>query len=531
MFEDFNLEDSTNDTPVAVPHGSQKALDSIKADLEKFTTGIKIILKKQNNEIEKLGGSTSQTAKELSEWEEKYDGSLKELEGIKSTIDTLQKQQGRHIEVEDRSNYDFKSLGEYVISQKVHEQLGIEKMQNSKRLGFKGFLGKKSRAGIPILVFEGEKEVSGTDMKADMHNVTASRFYNDGAERVMPLSNFTSIDPVSEPLRIEQLIRVIPTTLDAVQYAETTIFDNLRVVITEAAIAGATTVSVENANGFFVNQPVTVRTNTGTFSTRIVGVDYGARTLTFASGLPAAANVNNPVVSQVFSGTPEGGLKPLMGLRQPILKTASVITLAHAIIVPRQVLADLPRLRSEIDDNLLNGLDINREYQILYGNGDDRNLSGILNHPGRQVYRQDSVTTGGVQQTRIDTIRRAATLTYAAYLPASTVMINPFDWQEIELTKDNDNRYIWTTVTDGGIERLWRLPITIAQTLQPGRVLMGDFRRGCTLHNREDGNIRMSESHGEQFLENMVTILAEERLVLTVERPQAFVEVVFTAAA
>ena len=71
-------------------------------------------------------------------------------------------------------------------------------------------------------------------------------------------------------------------------------------------------------------------------------------------------------------------------------------------------------------------------------------------------------------QTRLDTLRRAATLTYAAYLPANTVMMNPFDWQEIELMKDNENRYLWIgSVAEGGTPRLWQLPITIAQTPCP----------------------------------------------------------------
>ena len=88
-----------------------------------------------------------------------------------------------------------------------------------------------------------------------------------------PLSNFTTLEVLREPLRIEQLIRVLPTRNDAVQYAEATVFDNLRAVLDTAAAAADTTLVLSNSTGFFVNQPIFVKTNTVMLSTRVTAVD------------------------------------------------------------------------------------------------------------------------------------------------------------------------------------------------------------------------------------------------------------------
>ena len=56
-----------------------------------------------------------------------------------------------------------------------------------------------------------------------------------------------------------------------------------------------------------------------------------------------------------------------------------------------------------------------------------------------------------------------------------------------------------------------------------GEFLLGDFARAATLWDREMATIRVSEHHADFFIENMVAILCEERLALTVERPLGLV--------
>lgn len=65
---------------------------------------------------------------------------------------------------------------------------------------------------------------------------------------------------------------------------------------------------------------------------------------------------------------------------------APVRTLAHWEAAHRNVLADEPQLRSIIDNELMYGLRLQEDAQILSGSGTGENLTGILNTSGVQTY-------------------------------------------------------------------------------------------------------------------------------------------------
>lgn len=218
-------------------------------------------------------------------------------------------------------------------------------------------------------------------------------------------------------------------------------------------------------------------------------------------------------------------LKPESALTFDLL-TESVKTIAHWIPASRQVLDDAGQLRAYIDNRLLYGLMIKEEQQILYGDGLSPNLSGILTNPNIQSY---SWSAGTVGDSKIDAIRRAITLARIAEYPVNGIVLHPEDWEDIQLAKGDDAHYIWVNVNDGGVMRLWSVPVVETTAIAPGEALLGSFNMGAMLWDREDANIRVGEPT-DYFTRNMVAILAEERLALTVFRPEAFVGVTFDSA-
>lgn len=210
---------------------------------------------------------------------------------------------------------------------------------------------------------------------------------------------------------------------------------------------------------------------------------------------------------------------------------APVRTMAHWEAAHRNVLADEPQLRSIIDNELLYGLRLTEDNQILNGAGTGEDLLGILNTPDIQTYSWSSGETAPVADTMADAIRRAATLAFLAYYEPTGVVLHPTDWEKIELTKATDGQYlVAVSVALGGEPRLWRLPVVDTPAIAEGTALVGAFGTGAQIYDREQANIRVAEQHSDFFTRNGIVVLAEQRLALATKRPESFVKVTFDAA-
>ena len=210
---------------------------------------------------------------------------------------------------------------------------------------------------------------------------------------------------------------------------------------------------------------------------------------------------------------------------------APVRTIAHWEAAHRNVLADEPQLRSIIDNELLYGLRLTEDNQILSGAGTGEDLTGILNTTGIQTYSWSAGSTTPVADTKADAIRRAATLAYLAYYEPTGIIVNPNDWEDIELTKNSQGTYLLAMSVAGGAEsRVWRIPIIDTPAIASGTALIGAFGTGAQLYDREAATIRISEQHSDFFVRNAIVVLAEERIALAVKRPESFVKVTFDAA-
>ena len=223
---------------------------------------------------------------------------------------------------------------------------------------------------------------------------------------------------------------------------------------------------------------------------------------------------------------PEKSLKPQSDLTFDI-ETASVKTIAHWIPATRQIIQDAPQLRSYVDNRLTYGLQLTEESQILYGSGVGDNIAGIMTNAN--IQNQGQRPTAGTSM--IDWIRGAITKSILAGYPATGIVLHPTDWEAIELSKGTDGHYIWVSVADGGVSRLWRVPVVQSTALVASEFLVGAFGLGAQIWDREQANVRVSEHHADYFAKNMLAILAEERLALTVYRPESFVKGDFTPVA
>jgi len=229
----------------------------------------------------------------------------------------------------------------------------------------------------------------------------------------------------------------------------------------------------------------------------------------------------NNAGAQYVSPARENVTKPESGITFT-LNNAPVVTLAHFIPVSRQVLDDAPQLESYVNSRLTYGLKLEEEDQLLNGSGTSGNISGILTSGNFTAYNR--AATG---DTKLDALRKAITQAALSEYTADTVVLNPADWEAIELLKASDGQYIMANPMDLAGPRIWGKRVVATNSIASGTFLVGAMTLGAQIWDRMDAAVQISYEDGDNFKKNMATLLAEERLALTVYRPSAFIKGTF----
>jgi len=219
--------------------------------------------------------------------------------------------------------------------------------------------------------------------------------------------------------------------------------------------------------------------------------------------------------------TAEGTRKPESNLTFEA-KQAIVIKLAHFIKATTEILDDVPAMQSMIEERLLYGLRFVEDVQLLMGSGVGNNLAGI--YTTATAYVAPFVVAG---ETNIDRLRLAFLQGELALLPADAAVLNPTDWAKIELIKDTQGRYIIGNPQGNLAPTLWGRRIVTTLAMTAGNFLAGNFRQSAQIFDRETADIVVSTENEADFVENKITILAEERLALADYRPEARIKGAF----
>ncbi|MBD3818396.1 MAG: phage major capsid protein [Brevundimonas diminuta] len=212
----------------------------------------------------------------------------------------------------------------------------------------------------------------------------------------------------------------------------------------------------------------------------------------------------------------EGTQKPESDLQFELVTTSAKV-IAHWMKASKQILSDVSQLRSVIDQRLLYGLAYAEEQQLLNGSGSGQNLHGII--PQATAYAAPITISGA---TSIDMMRLAMLQAALAEYPATGHVMNPIDWAFIETLKDSEGRYIIGNPQGTASPTLWSLPVVTTQAIAVDKFLTGAFKLGAQVFDRWDARVETGYVD-KDFILNLVTILAEERLALAVYRPEAFI--------
>lgn len=198
------------------------------------------------------------------------------------------------------------------------------------------------------------------------------------------------------------------------------------------------------------------------------------------------------------------------------LASVPVVTLSHFILASRQVLDDSPMLESYINTRLLYGLKLEEETQLLNGSGAFGNISGL--NTNRTAYNRHVAG-----DTKIDTLRRAITQLQLSEFQAEAIIINPAQWEQIELQKDDQKNYLFASVVSAAGPTLWGLPVIATNSQANNTFMVANLSQAAQVWDRMQATVELSREDDTNFRKNMVTILAEERIALAVYRSSAIV--------
>ena len=202
--------------------------------------------------------------------------------------------------------------------------------------------------------------------------------------------------------------------------------------------------------------------------------------------------------------------------------TAGAETIAHWEPATKRALSDVGQLRGIIDQDLRYGLNEELEDQVVNGDGESPNLTGIFNTSSiqTQAYTTDLFTTTRKAVTKMQTV---------AMEEPNGWTFNASDWETFELLKDDQGRFYFGGPFATGPRTLWGYPPTICHAMLSGHAFLANFRR-CKLWMREGITITATDSHSDFFIRNLIAILAELRAAFGVTKPSAIVKLSLNAA-
>jgi HK97 family phage major capsid protein len=202
---------------------------------------------------------------------------------------------------------------------------------------------------------------------------------------------------------------------------------------------------------------------------------------------------------------------------------------AGTIKISKEMLADLAFIQSEINTDLMEAIASQIENSLINGAGGSE-INGLIGYA--QTFAAGTFASSVPLANETDVIRVAIAQIQAANFEPTHVVLNPNDVAKMQLTKTNTGEYTYPMflVDAMGVQTVANLPIVSTTNIAAGDFLVGDMTKS-NVRVREDVNMQVGYVN-DDFQRNMVTILAEARLVHYVKANQvyAFVTGDFTTA-
>jgi HK97 family phage major capsid protein len=201
----------------------------------------------------------------------------------------------------------------------------------------------------------------------------------------------------------------------------------------------------------------------------------------------------------------EGALKPEATFA-PTVESASLNTYAHHKGITRQALEDIPRIQNIVENTLKNGILRKLETDTAAALVADADIPVT---DDADLLTGIRIAIGNVQA--------------AGYTQPNVILLNPADYAALDVS-------VMGSTTGGPTVNtsFWGIKTIAVGAVPAGTGYVGDMKTGMTLFDRGQSSVYMSDSHADNFLRNILVILAETRALPVVTEPGAIQRVTTT---
>lgn len=237
------------------------------------------------------------------------------------------------------------------------------------------------------------------------------------------------------------------------------------------------------------------------------------------------------------AGVAEGGSKPqsTLGLTttdEPVKKIATTLKISD------EMLEDASQVRSYIDGRLSLFVKVEEERQLVVGAGTNEIVGIKPSGNTRSINIYGGGTAAG--NKAIQLFKALNGQRGSALLEPDFIVMNPSDYQDLRLLQDGNEQFygggpfqgpygVGSNVpasgqVSGATDYIWSKPVVVTTAVGAGTALIGT-RSAAQVWRKGGLTVEATNSNEDDFLKNLVTVRAEERLALAVYRPTAFTEV------
>lgn len=245
----------------------------------------------------------------------------------------------------------------------------------------------------------------------------------------------------------------------------------------------------------------------------------GARTPLVVRDLFGAEQISGSTLVYLVEGalqgapavTAEGAEKPQIHFADPTPKTVSLAKVACHIKESDEYINDYPFLASAVNGRLLYELGLVEQNKLVT---DLLATSGILTG----TY----AATGTATDIAEAILQAAMDVQAQTGFAADSVVINPADWYTLRVGKHDGIYYGGGYFGEQNTPNLWGIPVTVSASVAAGTVIVGAFKTCASVVTNGGVSVEAVNTNEDDFVKNLMTIRAEERLALAVRRPAGF---------